>query len=271
MNKYIRIIVLFLTLSACGQIATDMKTPENSNEKFEGFIAKKKFYSENYLPNISDEKLRPILTKKINKIASDFKTISESKKPTDKKYQEKIGIGLSRFSDVYLQLDTEDRERVCTYIVELMDIVALKSSNGQLNKFMYGFDPTEKPKQKKWTDTHGNVFIEEGNEITINPEDYNKTGKNHRVFIFNETSNQIGVFENLKIKPNEFKVFNLKNIDTLKLDNGVKFMFGKKGELEIEDTKSQVSGLGGDFLEKYGVPNKTEWAFVIVPVGKGDK
>ena len=124
-----------------------MKTPENASEKFAEFTAKKKFVEENYYPGIADEKMRPIFTEKINKVAADFKTVAESENPTDKKYQEKIGIGLSSFADVYLELDTEDRERVCTYIEELMDIVGLESSNGQLNKFMYSFD-LDKVKEK---------------------------------------------------------------------------------------------------------------------------
>lgn len=259
-----------MTFSACGQNATEMKTPENANEKFAEFTAKKKFVEENFYPGIADEKMRTVFTEKINQIASDFKTVAESEKPIDKKYQEKIGIGLSRFSDIYLELDTEDRERVCSYIEELMDIVELESSNGQLNKFMYGFDPMEKPKEKKWTDSHGNVFIEKGTEVSIIPAKYNKTGKTYRVFIFNETSDEIGIIENLKINPNEFKVFNLKDTNTLKLDNGVKFMFGETYGLEIEDKKSQVSGLGGKFLDEYKVPDDAEWAFVIVPIGKGD-
>ncbi|WP_417786413.1 DUF4844 domain-containing protein [Tenacibaculum sp.] len=120
-----------------------MKTPENANEKFVEFIAKKKFFPENLYPGIADEKMRPIFTEKINQVASDFKNVAESENPTDKKYHDKIKIGLSRFADIYLELDTEDRERVCIYIKKLMDIVGLESSNGQLNKFMYGFDPNE--------------------------------------------------------------------------------------------------------------------------------
>jgi hypothetical protein len=143
MTKYIQILVIFFTFSACGQNVTEMKTPKNASEKFTEFITKKKFVSENHYPGIADEKLRLIFTEKINQVASDFKTVAESDEPTDKKYQEKIGIGLSRFADVYLELDTEDREKVCSYIEELMDIVELESSNGQLNKFMYGFDPNE--------------------------------------------------------------------------------------------------------------------------------
>lgn len=143
MTKYIQFFIIFLSLSACGQNATEMKTPENAIEKFAEFIAKKKFVEENYYPGIANEKMRPIFTEKINQVAIDFKTVAESKKPTDLKYQEKIGIGLSRFANIYMELDTEDRERVCSYIEELMDIVELESSNGQLNKFMYGFDPNE--------------------------------------------------------------------------------------------------------------------------------
>ncbi|UZO82347.1 DUF4844 domain-containing protein [Aquimarina sp. ERC-38] len=148
MTKYIKILVLFLTLAACGQKAIEMKTPENANEKFTEFIAKKKFIAENYYPGIADEKMRPIFTKKINNAASDFKNVAESENPTNKKYQEQIKIGLSRFADVYMELDSEDRERICTYFEELMDIVELESSNGQLNKFMYGFDPNEIIKKK---------------------------------------------------------------------------------------------------------------------------
>jgi hypothetical protein len=55
--------------------------------------------------------------------------------------QNAIQIGLDRFADLYVQLDTEDRERVCSYMEELMDIVGLESSAGHLNNFMFGFDP----------------------------------------------------------------------------------------------------------------------------------
>ena len=41
------------------------------------------------------------------------------------------------------ELDTEDRERICHYYEELMNIVGLESSGGHLNNFMYGFDPAK--------------------------------------------------------------------------------------------------------------------------------
>lgn len=111
-------------------------------DKIEEFKKKVKFVEDAKLlyPGIADPKMRPILSKKINKAADDFKQVSLSNNPTDKEYQEKIGVGLKRFLAIYLELDTEDRERVCCYFEELMDIVGLESSDGQLNKFMYGFD-----------------------------------------------------------------------------------------------------------------------------------
>ena len=143
MRKYIQIFIILLTLSAQGQSKPDIKTSKNLNEKFSEFIKKKKFVAEYSYLGIAEEKMRPVFTEKINQVAFDFKRVSESDNPTDKKYLEKIDIGLSRFTSVYMELDTEDREKVCTYFEELMDIVGLQSSDGKLNKFIYGFDPNE--------------------------------------------------------------------------------------------------------------------------------
>lgn len=128
-----------LTLASCGQ--GPIKTPEGTMNKFEEFKAKEKFVEDPRLfyPGIADPAMKPVLTEKINAAADDFMEVALGAEPTDRKYQEKIGAGLKRFHAIYLDLDTEDRERVCAYFEELMDIVGLESSDGQLN----GFDPTE--------------------------------------------------------------------------------------------------------------------------------
>ena len=112
--------------------------------KFDEFRSKEKFIQDDKLfyPGIGDPKLKPVLTEKINLIANDFKKLAENGNSTENEYQTVIKLGLERFSELYLQLDTEDRERICNYIEELMDIVGLESSGGHLNNFMYGFDPT---------------------------------------------------------------------------------------------------------------------------------
>ena len=144
MKKSHLIVFLLLFFVACGQNGKSMKTPENAAEKFDAFIAKKKFDAQpypNYYPGLADEKMRNVFTEKINQIALDFKEVAFSNNPTDKKYQEKIALGLARFSEIYLETDSEDLDRICSYVEEIMDIVALKSSDGQLNSFRYGFEP----------------------------------------------------------------------------------------------------------------------------------
>jgi hypothetical protein len=144
MKKFNLLVFLLLFFVACGQNEKPMKTSENAAEKFKAFIAKKKFDAQpypNYYPGLADEKIQPILTEKINQIALDFKEVALSKNPTDKKYQEKIAIGLARFSEIYLETDSEDLDRICSYVEEIMNIVALESSDGQLNTFRYGFEP----------------------------------------------------------------------------------------------------------------------------------
>ncbi len=132
-------LTLFL-FTSCGQGQT--KTPERTMTKFEAFINKEKFLQDDtqFYPGLSDPSLRPVLTEKINLVADDFKKLAEKGAATDEAYQNAIQIGLDRFADLYLQLDTEDRERVCSYMEELMDIVGLESSGGHLNNFMFGFD-----------------------------------------------------------------------------------------------------------------------------------
>jgi len=114
-------------------------------DKITAFWMKEKFTEDLQLfyPGISDLTKRALLTRKINEVADDFRSVSLSDKPTHTDYQQKIELGLMRFSEVYLELDTEDRERVCAYFEELMDIVGVTSSAGKLNRFMYGFDPEE--------------------------------------------------------------------------------------------------------------------------------
>lgn len=143
MKKTINILftLTLLLLTACGQ--GQIKTPENALTKFEEFRSKEKFLQDENLfyPGIGDPSLKSILTEKINLASDDFKKLADKVNSTDKEYQTAIKIGLDRFADLYLLLDTEDRERVCSYFEELMDIVGLESSGGYLNNFMYGFDP----------------------------------------------------------------------------------------------------------------------------------
>ena len=127
-------IGLLLVFSCTGN---QILTPKNAMDKFEEFKKKEKFIEdlEIFYPGLADPTLQPILTEKINLSAEDFKIIAAKRNATEKDYQKVIKNGLRRFD--YLALDTEERERVCTYYEELMDIIGLKSSEGALNNFLY--------------------------------------------------------------------------------------------------------------------------------------
>lgn len=109
---------------------------------FEKFRQQEKFLAEpgSLYTGLADSSLRPVLSEKLNQTATDFEKLTLSGKASDEDYQKAIGKGLARFEGVSLALDTEDRERLCKYFEELMDIAGVKSSNGQLNTFMCGFE-----------------------------------------------------------------------------------------------------------------------------------
>lgn len=117
-----------------------MKSKSNLTEQFIEFKNKDKFEPDDsiFYPGISSQDLKPVLTEKIDLAADDFNQVSLKESPTEEDYLEAISIGLDRFRLIYSDLDTEDRERVAYYFEELMDIVGLESSEGQLNGFIYG-------------------------------------------------------------------------------------------------------------------------------------
>jgi hypothetical protein len=132
----------FLFTSAYSQVSKmDDSMIAVELSKFKG---KDKFLADTSLmyPGISSPDLLPILNEKMNLAADEFARFSKENS-TEKGYQEAIRISLKRFDDVYFRMDSEDTERVCHYFEELMDIVGLESSDGQLNVFRYGFDPSK--------------------------------------------------------------------------------------------------------------------------------
>ncbi|MEN0055850.1 MAG: DUF4844 domain-containing protein [Mucilaginibacter sp.] len=122
-----------------------MNVNKDAKQKLLSFIKKSKFDAEpsTAFNGLSNPKLKTQLNKFLDEAAADFLT-TVNHQPNEKKFEDNIKVGLLRFNILYNELDTEDRERICTYFEELMDCVGLQSSNGQLNMWMYGFDPTKK-------------------------------------------------------------------------------------------------------------------------------
>ncbi|MBU2928843.1 hypothetical protein [Winogradskyella psychrotolerans] len=105
---------------------------------------------------------------------------------------------------------------------------------------------------------------------TIDPATYNEIGKFYSIFIYNETENSIIANQKITIKPNESFVFKIPDTMGIAFNNGIQFFIGETEGLEVIDNKIQVSGLGGEWLDKLNVPESIDFAFSILNPGEGD-
>ena len=124
-------------------------------------------------------------------------------------------------------------------------------------------------KENRYKDKHGNEIIEKGDETYIIPAEYEKTVASYKIFLRNETNKTVNIKDKFTLGPNEEKIFTFVDTDSILFDIGPKIYFGEYG-LETDDKKGQLAGIGGEYWEKYDVPDDVEYGFVIVPPGKGD-
>lgn len=124
-------------------------------------------------------------------------------------------------------------------------------------------------KENRYKDKHRNEIIEKGDKTYIIPAEYEKTGALYKIFLRNETEKTVNIKDKFSLKPNEEKIFEFIDTDSLLFDIEPKIFFGKNG-LEVDDKKAELAGIGGEYWEKYNVPDDVEYGFVIVPQGKGD-
>ena len=89
-------------------------------------------------PETDNEALQKNITIKYDRIIDDFISAIEMN-ANEKELQQVIKNGLSLFEEEKYLLDTEDREQICLYFENIMDIIELESSDGALNEWMYGF------------------------------------------------------------------------------------------------------------------------------------
>jgi hypothetical protein len=99
--------------------------------------AVEKFKAEAFYPGAPNEKLRVEAEQTVNTLLDRLMPVLRA--PADKK----LVLGEFRLTlDSFAQTDTEERERLCGYLEEIMDIVGIESSDGLLNGWLYGFDPS---------------------------------------------------------------------------------------------------------------------------------
>lgn len=130
--------------------------------------------------------------------------------------------------------------------------------------FLFGCKEANRHKDK-----HGNEIIEKGDDTYIIPDEYEKKGTVYKIFLKNETDKSITITDRFSLRPNEDKIIEFVDTDSIILDIGPKIFFGEFG-LEVEDKKAELAGIGGEYWEKYNVPDDVEYGFVIVNPGEGD-
>jgi len=123
--------------------------------------------------------------------------------------------------------------------------------------------------KKKNSDKQLSQIIGKDESTKTIPAEYQKTGASYKVYFRNETERKIEIKEKLSLLPNEQAIIEILDTDSIFFDIDVKVYFGEYG-LETEDKKSQLAGIGGEYWEKYNVPNDVEYGFVIVNPGEGD-
>jgi hypothetical protein len=124
-------------------------------------------------------------------------------------------------------------------------------------------------KENRYIDKNGNTIIEKGDETRIIPAEYEKKGTIYKIFFKNETKKSVTIKDRFTLQPNEEIIIDFSDTDSLVFDIGSEIFFGEYG-LEVSDKKGQLAGIGGEYWEKYKVPDDVEYGFVIVPPGKGD-
>jgi hypothetical protein len=98
-------------------------------------LNEKKFISKWFYPWIESIEKLPLYSDIINDVIEYFiEAIKEwNKKEND--FQTIISYWIWKYEEIYLEIDTEDRERICEYFDQLLEIVWIKSSRWKINNF----------------------------------------------------------------------------------------------------------------------------------------
>ena len=112
-------------------------------EQLKVFLKKEKFGPEERTEQLPlgyvgflPEEARPVANGYLNKSVSRLIALLEKNdRVTQRMILNEFEIGLNSFND--LVTDTEDRERICWYYEDIMDMIGLESTHQLLNNWMY--------------------------------------------------------------------------------------------------------------------------------------
>lgn len=117
-----------------------LAVPQNAVAELERFAAEPKFLSDatGFYTGIPTEVDRQAAEVAVNDLASRL-AHGIAARPTKAFVLDEIANTLPAFEG----LDSEDKDRALEYVEQVMDTVGLESSDGLLNRWRYGFDPTD--------------------------------------------------------------------------------------------------------------------------------
>ncbi|MFZ2828572.1 MAG: DUF4844 domain-containing protein [Hydrogenophaga sp.] len=119
-------------------------TPDDRRQALDRFIAKKKFVNEPFYRVDLDEADRFKYEAWVNQLARSLRQLAPARQTKP--------VVLARFKPVMKKFEAtegEDQDRFLDYLVELMDIFGIESSDGLLSTWRYGYDRTAETKARE--------------------------------------------------------------------------------------------------------------------------
>jgi hypothetical protein len=117
-----------------------LPTPAQRAEALSRFVLIRKFGPEGAYRGAANELERLKFEAWVNELAERLKALPPAAQVKSRVLAE-FGPTMNRFE----RADSEDRDRFLGYLEDLMDIFAIAGSDGLLNRWRYGFDPSESP------------------------------------------------------------------------------------------------------------------------------
>ncbi|MGJ8679707.1 DUF4844 domain-containing protein [Paraglaciecola sp.] len=138
--KLVIILLALFIIQGCNEMESKMLSNGSEvKEALQGLKSQKKFIEDMALlyPGTPDELTRIAAENIIN---SALVKLIES--PSDKFSEKEFWSILKVAAKQLAKMDSEEMDRGLSYMEEIMDIYKIESSDGRLNEWRYGFDPS---------------------------------------------------------------------------------------------------------------------------------
>lgn len=113
----------------------DLSQKKDILKKLNDLLKEKKFVSKDFYPWIESLDKLPLYSDIIHDVIEYFIEAIEEWNKKEEYFQNIVTYWLWKYEEIYLEIDTEDRERICDYFDQLLNIVWINSSKWKINKF----------------------------------------------------------------------------------------------------------------------------------------